>query len=67
MLKTVPYTLLIGLAVVMALAPFTQKPHLIEKVQMLLAGELKRPLDIFDLFFHSAPLFAIILKWVTNR
>jgi hypothetical protein len=66
MLKDVSYFTLVLLAVVMAVIPLG-KPHLHEKLQMLFAGELKRPLDIFDLFFHASPLFAMLLKWVTNR
>ncbi|GAB4252937.1 MULTISPECIES: hypothetical protein [Deferrisoma] len=67
MFDAVPYSVLIPLAVLMALAPFHPKPHLVEKVQMLLAGDLRRPLDIFDLVLHSAPLAALLLKWLWPR
>lgn len=46
----------------MALAPFQPEPHLVEKIRMLKAGTLVRPIDIFDLFFHSAPAIILILK-----
>ena len=45
-------------AVFMALAPFAPEPHLVEKTRMLVNGELSRPIDIFDLFWHS---FLIVL------
>jgi hypothetical protein len=45
-------------AVFMALAPFSPEPHLLEKSRMLINGELSRPVDIFDLFWHS---FLIVL------
>ena len=45
-------------AVFMALAPFAQEPHLVEKTSMLMNGELSRGIDIFDLFWHS---FLIVL------
>ena len=31
---------------------------------MLLAGELRRPLDVFDLLFHAAPLGLLAVKWL---
>lgn len=51
----------------MALAPFHPKPHLVEKIQMLLHGELRRPLDIFDLFLHATPLALVAAKWFSGR
>jgi len=66
-LDKVPYSLLIPLAVAMALAPLVPKPHLMEKLQMLFAGQLRRPIDIFDLVFHSAPLVLLALKFLTSR
>ena len=57
--------LLLGLQVTAALAlmaaPFGATPHLAEKLGMLAAGELSRPLDIFDLALHGAlPLFLLV-------
>ncbi len=46
-------------AVFMMLAPFVPEPHLLEKIRMLSNGELTKPIDIFDLFWHS--LFVTIL------
>lgn len=61
-MKTVPYLLLIPVALLLALAPFGQEPHLVEKLRMLAAGELRRPIDIFDLFLHGAPLLLLLWK-----
>jgi hypothetical protein len=61
-LDRVPLSLLLPLAVVMALAPFSPEPHLWEKLKMLAAGTLVRPIDIFDLFLHGAPLLLVALK-----
>ncbi|MFA9460305.1 RND transporter [Thiohalorhabdus methylotrophus] len=44
--------LVIG-ALLLGLAPFTPEPHLWQKLKMLAAGSLTRPLDIFDLFLHG--------------
>jgi hypothetical protein len=51
-----PLPWLIVLAVWMAIAPITPEPHLIEKLRMLGMGTLTKPLDIFDLLMHAAPL-----------
>lgn len=56
------YGFLIVFAVLMGLAPFFPEPHLVEKLRMLSNGELTRPIDIFDLLFHSAPIVLLIVK-----
>ena len=61
-LDAIPYPALAIVALVMGLAPFTP-PHLLEKFQMLLAGQLQRPVDIFDLLFHLAPLIILLVKF----
>lgn len=38
----------------LGLAPFTP-PHVVEKLSMLAAGRLVRPIDQFDLVMHGAP------------
>ncbi|MDT8447002.1 MAG: hypothetical protein RRB13_08965 [bacterium] len=60
------YKLLIPAAVLLGLAPFFPEPHLVEKLRMLMQGELKRPIDIFDLFFHSWPMLLIAYKLVRD-
>ncbi len=47
-------------ALLLGLAPFVPMPHLLEKLGMLLQGELSRPIDIFDLFMHGA--FPVLLS-----
>ncbi len=66
MLDAIPYAVLVPLAVFLGLAPFHPKPHLLEKLQMLAAGKLTRPLDIFDLCLHAAPLVLLAVKWLTR-
>jgi hypothetical protein len=59
-LDKIPLTILLPVAVVLALAPFFPEPHLWEKLKMLAAGTLTRPIDIFDLLWHAwAPLLLI--------
>ena len=65
-LDAIPAAPLAIVAIMLALAPFQPEPHLWEKLKMLAAGELARPIDIFDLFLHGAPLLVLLLKLV-NR
>lgn len=61
-LKKIPYAVLIPLTVFMLLAPFTPMPHVWEKLIMIKEGTLSRPIDIFDLIYHLAPLVILIGK-----
>jgi hypothetical protein len=65
-LDKIPLSLLLPLAVVMALAPFVPEPHLWEKLKMLFAGTLAKPIDIFDLFLHGTPLLLLALKLLSG-
>jgi hypothetical protein len=58
----IPLPLLILVAAWMGVAPITPEPHLVEKTRMLFQGALTRPLDIFDLFIHTAPLAVLALR-----
>ena len=59
------YKLLIPLALILGFAPFLPQPHVVEKLLMLCNGSLKRPVDIFDLFWHAWP-FALLAYKVTR-
>ncbi|MCX5870041.1 MAG: RND transporter [Deltaproteobacteria bacterium] len=45
----------------LGLAPFAP-PHIIEKLSMLIRGNLIKPLDWFDLLLHGFPWVLLILK-----
>ena len=49
-------------ALTLGLAPFVPEPHVWEKLKMLAAGELGRPMDIFDLLLHGVPWLVLLLK-----
>jgi hypothetical protein len=66
-LDRLPYPPLVVAAVFLAIAPITPQPHLLEKLSMLTRGELTRPIDILDLFFHALPLGLLVLKLVVGR
>lgn len=61
-LDKVPFSIIGPVAVLLALAPFTPEPHLWQKLKMLYAGTLVRPVDIFDLLLHGGPLVILVLK-----
>lgn len=54
-----------GVVIVMCatlgLAPFSP-PHIVEKLSMLIRGNLIKPLDWFDLLLHGVPWILLILK-----
>ena len=56
------YSFLIPIALVLAVLPVFPEPHLVEKIRMLSQGDLKKPIDIFDLFWHSWPIFYKLAK-----
>jgi hypothetical protein len=58
----VPLVAFVVLALTLGLAPFAPEPHVWEKLKMLFAGDLARPIDIFDLFLHGVPWLALGLK-----
>lgn len=57
-----PLGWLIAIALWLAVAPIVPEPHLIEKLRMLSQSTLTRPLDIFDLLLHSAPLVLLGIR-----
>ena len=63
-LDNVSLTLLLPVAVLLALLPFSPEPHLWEKLKMLAAGTLVRPIDIFDLLMHGAPWAWLVVALV---
>lgn len=61
-LDKIPLVPLAIIAIALALAPITPEPHLWQKLKMLVAGELGKPIDIFDLFLHGTPLLLLLLR-----
>lgn len=61
-LDQIPLNILILAALTLGLAPFLPEPHIWEKLRMLWAGNLVKPLDIFDLLLHAAPWLLLAAK-----
>ncbi len=65
-LDKIPLYMLLIAALTLGLAPFLPQPHVLEKLQMLLAGTLTAPIDIFDLLLHGTPIVLLGLKLLRN-
>ncbi len=61
-LDKIPLGILVLASLTLGLAPFMPEPHLWEKLKMLAAGELTRPIDIFDLLLHGTPWLLLLAK-----
>ncbi|MEE9347956.1 MAG: hypothetical protein V3U82_07160, partial [Robiginitomaculum sp.] len=46
----------------LGLAPFRPRPHVWEKLNMLIEGRLIAPVDIGDLLMHGTPWIILALK-----
>lgn len=62
LIDKVPLNIAIMLALTLGLAPFVPEPHVVEKLRMLVSGQLGRPIDIFDLVLHGTPWVVLGLK-----
>jgi hypothetical protein len=62
-LDKISYSTLIVATILLGLAPFVPMPHSIEKILLLKDGDLTKPIDIFDLFYHFSPVILIALKY----
>ena len=60
------YQILLPLVLILGFAPFFPEPHIVEKIRMLLAGTLKKPIDIFDLAWHAWPFFLLLYRVVLD-
>jgi len=61
-LDQIPLSLIVLACLTLGLAPFFPEPHIWEKLKMLAAGNLVKPVDIFDLVMHAAPFAVLALK-----
>jgi hypothetical protein len=60
-ISKLPWGLVILACLTLGLAPFAP-PHIWEKLQMLVKGQLVRPIDWFDFVMHGAPWAVLLLK-----
>jgi len=68
LIDRIPLVWLVVIALWLAVAPVVPEPHLVEKLRMLSQGTLTRPVDIFDLLFHTVPLLLLGIRlWRRGR
>lgn len=60
-IQSLPWSVVILLCLTLGLAPFAP-PHIVEKLQMLFNGDLKRLIDWADLLMHGAPWLLLLVK-----
>lgn len=65
-LDKIPFVTLIIISLMLGLAPFVPEPHVVEKLKMLVDGNLVKPIDIFDLVMHGTPWVLLGLKTVRH-
>ncbi|MCY0147941.1 hypothetical protein OEG84_09520 [Hoeflea sp. G2-23] len=61
-LDQISWPIVIIACLTLGLAPFFPEPHIWEKLKMLMAGSLIKPIDIFDLLMHAAPFLLAAVK-----
>jgi hypothetical protein len=61
-LDKIPFRTAIIMTIFLGLSPFVPEPHLWQKLKMLVAGDLVKPLDMFDMLFHAAPGLVLLAK-----
>ncbi|MCG7867440.1 MAG: RND transporter [Candidatus Thiodiazotropha taylori] len=66
-LDRIPMHMVVLPALLLGLAPFVPEPHLWEKLKMLVAGTLHRPIDIFDLLLHGIPVILLVIKVIRGE
>jgi hypothetical protein len=66
-LDRIPMHMIVLPALLLGMAPFVPEPHLWEKLKMLMAGTLHRPIDIFDLLMHGSPSILLLIKVIRGE
>ena len=61
-LDSIPLPMLALARLTIGLAPFFPEPHIWEKLKMLVAGDLTKPIDIFDMLLHGVPWLLLLAK-----
>jgi len=67
MINSLPLSIVVVLCLTLGLAPFLPEPHIWEKLKMLFAGALVKPVDIFDLLMHLFPFVLLALKILPRK
>lgn len=63
-LDSISWPVIIVLILTLGLAPYVPEPHIWQKINMLMNGNLSEPADVFDLVFHATPWLLAAVKLV---
>ncbi len=63
-LDRIPWFVLVLAAILLGTAPLRPEPHLWQKLKTLANGTRLRPIDVFDLAMHGAPVALLALEFV---
>lgn len=66
-LDKIPFRTVIIMSIFLGLAPFIPEPHIWQKLKLLVAGDLVKPVDIFDMLFHLAPSMVLVAKIIRHK
>lgn len=66
LIQSIPIPILVVLCLTLGLAPFSPEPHIWEKLKMLAAGNLTRPMDIFDFLLHGVPFLLLAIRLIVS-
>jgi len=66
-LESLPWAGLAIACATLGLAPYLPVPHVIEKLGMLVRGQIVRPIDWFDLALHGSPWALLLGKALATR
>jgi hypothetical protein len=61
LIEDIPVMMVVLVCLTIGLAPFNP-PHILQKLQLLVHGQLVKPIDWFDLLLHGFPWVLLILK-----
>ncbi len=61
-LDGIPWSIWLVACATLGLAPFVPEPHVWQKLKLLVAGDLTKLIDVFDLLLHGTPWLLLSFK-----
>ncbi len=65
-IQLISWPIVLIMCATLGLAPFTPEPHIVEKLRLLLNGDLNTAVDIFDLIMHGSPFALALIKIISH-
>ena len=64
--RRLPWWVLVTACLTVGLAPLRPRPHLVEKVDLLLGGDRLAAIDVADLALHATPWVLLAVRVVAD-